>query len=54
MCIKVINENVAQERAEVETEFYTLVGLSWDALYLKTHQERNKNASTSPFKGTAE
>ena len=46
---KVINENVAQERAEFETEINTLVGLSWDALYLKTHQERNKNASTSPF-----
>ena len=49
MCSKVINENVAQERAEVETKINTLVGLSWDALFLKIHQERNENASTSLF-----
>ena len=43
MCSKVINEYIAQERAEAETEINTLVGLSWDALYLKTCQERNKH-----------
>ena len=43
LCSKVIDEIVAHERAEVESETNALLGLSWDACLLQRNLKRDKS-----------
>ena len=47
LCSKVIDEIIAHERAEVESETNALLGLSWDACLLQRNLKRDKSTGFS-------